>query len=95
MEGSYHPLLKNVSFGNIKIIYLLILKQQAVSMCNMISLILMQAFPPPVFDRLQYAKTEGKAWFFYHVIDVSVYLGRQKGKRSPVERTNLRPFLIV
>ena len=34
----------------------------------------------PVFDRLQYAKTEGEGLVsFYHVNDVSVYLGRQRG----------------
>ena len=33
----------------------------------------------PVFDRLQCAKTEGEGLgAFYHVNDVSVYLGRQR-----------------
>ena len=38
----------------------------------------------PVFDHLQYAKTEvGRPGPFYHVNDVSVYLGRQRGGRGP------------
>ena len=32
---------------------------------------------------------------FYHVNDVSVYLGKQRGEGSPVERTSLRSFLVV
>ena len=28
---------------------------------------------------------------FYHVDDVSVYLGRQSGEGSPIDRTDLRP----
>ena len=38
----------------------------------------------PVFDRLQYAKMEGEGLHgpFYHVNDVSVYLGQQKRGRS-------------
>ena len=40
----------------------------------------------PVFDCLQYAKTEGEAWYIYHVNDVSVCLGRQRGGRgSPLK----------
>ena len=36
-----------------------------------------------VFDCLQYAKMEGKkAWSFYHMNDFSVYLGRQRRRRS-------------
>ena len=50
----------------------------------------------PVFDHLQYAKSEGgRPGPFYDVNDVSVYLGRQRGKGSPIERTSLRPFLVV
>ena len=43
----------------------------------------------PAFDCLQYAKTEGgRPGIIYHVNDVSVYLGRQRGEGSPVERTS-------
>ena len=27
--------------------------------------------------------------------DVSVYLGRQRGEGSPIERTSLRPYLVA
>ena len=47
----------------------------------------------PVFDRLQYTKTEGKG--LVHVNVVSVYLGRQMGDGSPIKRTSLRPYLVV
>ena len=34
-------------------------------------------------------KRRGKAWYiFYHVNDVSVYLGRQRGEGSPIETTH-------
>ena len=36
-----------------------------------------------VFDCLQYAKMEGEILVhFYHMNDVSVYLGRQRGERG-------------
>ena len=45
----------------------------------------------PVFDSLQYAKNGGgRPGIFYHVNDVSVYLGRQRGEESSIERTSLR-----
>ena len=37
----------------------------------------------------------GGAGPFYHVNDISVYLGRQRGEGSPVEETSLRPYLVV
>ena len=39
----------------------------------------------PVFDRLQYAKTRrGRPGPFYHMNEVSVSLGRQRGEGSPI-----------
>ena len=51
----------------------------------------------PVYDRWQYAKTEeGRPGVIYHVNDVSVYLGRQRGgEGSPVKRMSYRPDLTV
>ena len=56
----------------------------------------------PVFDRLQYAKTEGEAWYIYHVNDISVYLGygnRQRGGGVPHQKNELearlRLYLVV
>ena len=37
----------------------------------------------------------GRPGIFYHVNGVSVYLGRQKAEGSPIERTRLRPYLVV
>ena len=34
----------------------------------------------PVFNHSQYAKTRGKLGPFYHMNDVSVYSGRQRGR---------------
>ena len=34
----------------------------------------------PVFDHSQYAKTRGKLGPFYHMNDVGVYSGRQRGR---------------
>ena len=48
-----------------------------------------------MFDRLQYLKLRGEVWSIYHVNDVNVYLGREGGGRSPIERTTLRPFLVI
>ena len=36
----------------------------------------------------------GRPGIFYHVNDVSVYLGRQKGRGIPIKRTRLRPYLV-
>ena len=40
-------------------------------------------------------KGDGRPGPFYHVNDVSVYLGRQKGEGSPIKRISLRPYLLV
>ena len=51
----------------------------------------------PVFDRLQFAKNGGgRPVIFYHVNDISVYLGRQRGGRGPPskERILLKRFLF-
>ena len=34
-------------------------------------------------------KRRGKAWYHYHVNDVSVYLGRQRGGRVPCRKNEL------
>ena len=50
----------------------------------------------PVFDRLQYAKTEGgRPGLFCHVNDISVYLGRQRGEGSPIEGTHFAHVFFV
>ena len=38
---------------------------------------------------------EGLVHVTYHMNDVSVFLGRQKGERSPIKRMGLRHFLVV
>ena len=44
----------------------------------------------PVFDLLQYAKNRGgRPGPFYHINDVSVYLGRQRGGGVPDQETHL------
>ena len=41
-------------------------------------------------------KQRGRPGPFYHMNDVSVYLGRQRGGEGfPIERTSLRPYLVV
>ena len=45
--------------------------------------------------KLQYAKRREKAYPFHHVNDVSVYLGRQREGGSLIERTGLKPHLVV
>ena len=50
----------------------------------------------PEFDHLQYAKNGGgRPGPFYHVNDVSVYLGRQRGQGSLIKTTSLRSYLVV
>ena len=44
----------------------------------------------PIFDHLQYAKTEGERWSIFN--DVGVYLGRQRGGRVPHRRDELEAF---
>ena len=50
----------------------------------------------PFFDRLQYAKMEGEGLVhFYHVNGVSVYLGRQRGEWSPIERMHFMHTFFI
>ena len=37
----------------------------------------------------------GRPGPFYHVNDVSVYLGRQRGEGSSIERKSLRPYHVT
>ena len=39
-------------------------------------------------------KGRGRPGPFCHLNDVSVYLGRQRGEGSPIERVSLRPYLV-
>ena len=48
----------------------------------------------PVFDRLQYGKTEGEGPF-YKVSDVSVYLGRQREEEFRIERMHFAHTFFV
>ena len=50
----------------------------------------------PVFGCLEYAKMEGgRPGIIYHVNDVSVYLGRQRGEGSLIERTHFTQVFFV
>ena len=42
----------------------------------------------PVLITWSMQKQGGRPGIFYHVNDVSVYLGRQRGEGSPIERTH-------
>ena len=68
---------------------------------NLRFLVCLQVYPHtrpshhPVFDCLQYAKTGERPGPFYHVNDISVYLGRQRGEGSPIEITHFTHTFFI
>ena len=44
---------------------------------------------------MQKQRVGGRPGPFYHVNDVSVYLGRQRGQGSLIKTTSLRSYLVV
>ena len=54
-----------------------------------------QAFPPSSFCCVQ-KQRGGRLGRFYHVNDISVYLGIYREREGyPIEKTSLMPYLVV